>query len=438
MNNRIFTKYAKLIKIISVTTALSFCSLFAELPSPLSKTGLDVKNIPQFVLIGSDDNYGDGMPWVLDLLDSLAKKTVNTYVPQMSYFTNGTYLNNPDLMDWHIRAVASGHEVGNHTVQHKDLSTITDYKVIVAEITGNDSLFYGLKSIGFRGSNSNLKGLAFGSIKGFRFPFLGISNIAIQVLDSLKYDYDASFDIGQDGLFSAAQGIWPFRLNEGYIPQGVSYQAKNLWEIPVSPLFLPPNKELSAYGVDSNAVKKNNSKPVQVGLDWNLFDENGADSILNLAYLKYTFDKRLKGNRAPLSYGIHSNYYGDGSYAFRDHGSRFLLKSYLEYVSKFPEVRIVSHKQLLEWLKKPIGLDGKTLIAAQFSNESFSSVSGRKVTVKSQSPYTIRFVSLKGQILQNQNGQNNHEFLAPQSSQPLLAIVQSTSGAQNIHLILGE
>ena len=41
-------------------------------------------------------------------------------------------------------------------------------------------------------------------------------------------------------------------------------------------------------------------------------------------------------------------------------------------------------------------------------------------------------------ILDNQNGQGNHEFLAPKSTQPLLAIVQGTSGAQNIHLILGE
>ena len=75
------------------------------------------------------------------------------------------------------------------------------------------------------------------------------------------------------------------------------------------------------------------------------------------ATLKYTLDLRLQGNRAPLLFGMHSDYYSSKYEAplipsWRERQQA--VEEFIDYALSRPEVRIVSNRQLLDWLRNPV------------------------------------------------------------------------------------
>jgi hypothetical protein len=95
------------------------------------------------------------------------------------------------------------------------------------------------------------------------------------------------------------------------------------------------------------------------GFDWNLWIEFGMTGTEFLATLKYTLDLRMKGNRCPMTFGTHSDIY---SSKFRDlpnsnvEERQQALKEFIDYALTIPEVRIVSTKELLDWIMNPSSL----------------------------------------------------------------------------------
>ncbi len=92
------------------------------------------------------------------------------------------------------------------------------------------------------------------------------------------------------------------------------------------------------------------------GFDWNLWIVFGMTKAEFLATLKYTLDLRLKGNRCPMAFGTHSDIY---SSKFQDLPNSVVeerqeaLIEFIDYALSKPEVRIVSAKELLDWLRDP-------------------------------------------------------------------------------------
>ena len=93
------------------------------------------------------------------------------------------------------------------------------------------------------------------------------------------------------------------------------------------------------------------------GMDWNLWCEFAMTPAEFLATLKYTLDLRLNGNRCPLTVGLHSELYSDkqdtkglnATVAER----RAALQEFFAYILQLPQVRLVNHKELLNWLQRP-------------------------------------------------------------------------------------
>ena len=92
-------------------------------------------------------------------------------------------------------------------------------------------------------------------------------------------------------------------------------------------------------------------------MDWNLWVEFAMTPAEFLATLKYTLDLRLNGNRCPLTIGLHSELYSDrqdtnglnATVAER----RAALREFFAYILQLPQVRVVDHKELLDWLQRP-------------------------------------------------------------------------------------
>jgi hypothetical protein len=95
------------------------------------------------------------------------------------------------------------------------------------------------------------------------------------------------------------------------------------------------------------------------GLDWNLLNEFEMTKEEFLATLKYTFDMRLQGNRCPFIFGAHSDMYSQKYKKVPNitvEERQQALIEFIDYILTFPDIRIISAKELIDWMKAPSAL----------------------------------------------------------------------------------
>lgn len=264
-----------------------------------------------------------------------------------SLYAATRYIEAPDIdTPEHVRAAwraiaDAGHEIGLHTHSHshgKSFDTrqwseeIAECKRWLGEI-----------------------GVQPDEIFGFRAPFLEYGRPLFPALHGQGVLYDCSVEEGFDDRFHGGNLPWPYRIEE------------ELWEIPVYALTVPPDEECERYGVPPGLRARLHQvqgyfDPADgkiTGFDWNLWMEFGMTRPEVVATFKYSLDLRLAGNRAPLTFGNHSDIYSEqyasaaGSTA---EDRRQALAEILDYALSRPEVRVVTAKQILDWLRNPVPL----------------------------------------------------------------------------------
>jgi hypothetical protein len=95
-----------------------------------------------------------------------------------------------------------------------------------------------------------------------------------------------------------------------------------------------------------------------VGLDYDLFISRALTGSHALAMLKYALDQRLAGNRAPFVFGAHGDVYTDSetSRATLPQDRRDVIEQFIEYALSKPEVRFVTGRDLISWMRRPVPL----------------------------------------------------------------------------------
>ena len=336
--------------------------------------GLMPGQVPQFVMFGFDDNaLADGFRWVVDSLFGGRKNSDGT--PALVTFfliggaatagTGGAFVpaggqTPQNVIDAWKSAYAAGHVLGNHTWDHADGGNSRAQADWQTEIG---------KASDFLTSPSGV-GLPKCEVSGFRFPYLNFDDAGFQTLPTYGIQYDTSIEFGYDwwmppGLTMGFGGSspesgkhywWPFTLDNGLDPsfacctKGVQAHP-GLWEFPVHTFNRPDP-------ADSTLVK------TCTGLDYNLWETKAAvDPSLDFcATLKYSFDQRYNGNRSPFSVGAHSDIYSqynptaDTAFANTYDVRRTALKCFVDYVSTFPDARIVTFQNVIEWMRNPKAL----------------------------------------------------------------------------------
>jgi hypothetical protein len=78
-----------------------------------------------------------------------------------------------------------------------------------------------------------------------------------------------------------------------------------------------------------------------------------------LATVKYSLDQRLRGNRAPFMFGVHTDYYSSkwsaavsASLAER----QAAISEFIDYATSKPMVRVTTAKNTLDWIRNPTPL----------------------------------------------------------------------------------
>jgi polysaccharide deacetylase len=338
--------------------------------STAAPRGLARDQTPQFVGIGWDDNGdAEGVSWAL----SLHTRTGG----HASFFVNSVYGSSDAVRRTWSQALADGHELGNHTACHQrnpegHTFTVGEWK---REIQGCTDFL------------TTLGGVMHGAlICGFRAPYLEYDDEALTAVAELGFDYDCSIEEGHEAEQDGSNYYWPYTLDNlspGHAvwagrmhPKGSIKLTPHagLWELPVYALIAPPDDECAEYGVPVGFRKRLHDRQSLLdpatgkitGFDYNLWapvtEEGFAMTKTEfLATVKYSFDQHYAGNRTPFLLGAHTAFYVDewnqnapGTPLAADR--RAAMEELLAYVTSKAGVRVVSHKQLLDWLRNPKAL----------------------------------------------------------------------------------
>jgi len=265
-------------------------------------------------------------------------------------------------------AHAAGHETANHTVNH----------------------FHGAGGPGGMNFNADgwrmeidgctdfLTGAAVGArrdeITGFRSPFGQYNAALFPVLKELGFWYDCSIDEGHQPDQDGTNYFWPYTLDGGSPGHATDSRLvpirswpAGLWEMPVYRVLVPGDADAAKYGVPVGLRAKlkplsssfTEANPKISGLDWNLWYKFKLNKAEFVATLKYSLDQRRKGNRAPFLFGMHSAIYTAQEATMNAPlaDRRAAIVEFLNYALTYPEVRIVTTKAVLDWVRNPVPLD---------------------------------------------------------------------------------
>ncbi len=326
--------------------------------------GLDPKQVPLFIAMGSDDNSTiAGVDWLTNTTTAITNPagvgnaaTYDGTRSSMTFFHTGAYAGK--IGGAWKRAHDLGIESANHTQTHttSSQSSAADWASELSQAAQNISS----------------TGIPRSMLKGFRAPYLQYNDALFTVMKEQGYYYDSSlqegWSYGQDGT----NYNWPYTLDDKSPAVTVSraYQFPNapeivaypgIWELPLYPVIVPPNDK-DGFPYDLRAkIKKNLSyfsteNGKITGFDYNLINNAKMSKEEILTTLKYTFDLRLKGNRAPILLGSHAKGFNSDNSPMA-----WAYKRFLDYAVKHPDVRIVSYDQVIQWMKNPRALDDAPL-----------------------------------------------------------------------------
>jgi len=336
-------------------------------PSALPPAGLQPAQVPQFILLGFDDNPdADPINWVVGHLAAQHNPagagqaaTFDGAPVRMIFFSNGRYWTDAATVAAHRRALAGGHEIANHTQNHEHGRPFTAEQWL-QEMKACDATFAAA-------------GIPAPGVIGFRTPFLEYNAATFEASAALGRLYDSSIEEGDEAGQDGTNFRWTYTLDEGSPGNAASFAVGDvqrvgrhpgLWEIPLHVFMVPDDEDCARYGATPGLRERigtnlklayggGSGEPAEkiTGLDWNVFEAAGCTGPEFLAILKYTLDLRLTGNRAPFMIGGHT-----ALYPADKPDRRQAIEDFIAYALSKPEVRFVTGGQLIDWLRAPAAL----------------------------------------------------------------------------------
>lgn len=338
-----------------LAVSMLFNAVFAAdylAPSRTNPGGFSSNEVPQLIVIGSDDNASaSAMRWMTGELASRTNKDGSAL--RMSYYSNTAYWQgNSQLVEAHKEAYAAKHELANHTVDHPyciEHETAWDPTTPVKKWwTTNDLVTQQIQPV--MDALVSQIGVSLDEIYGFRTPFLGFSDNTFEAIYEVGIIYDCS--IGEGG--SAGNYYWPYTLDSE--PPGLP----NWWTSqPLHNVTLSTYEglwELPAY----NFVGP--SGPIG-GLDYNMWAAtNSGGHALNkqqsIDALKNTLDAMYNGNRTPFTVGVHSQMYEGTESDFpnitAEADRKAVFTAFLDYAITFENAWFVSGAQAINYMRRPV------------------------------------------------------------------------------------
>ncbi len=174
--------------------------------------------------------------------------------------------------------------------------------------------------------------VANGNCHAFRAPRLEVSSGLYFGLAELGYQYDCGMEEGYESNVDGTNFLWPFTLDNGN--PNAAYQRSigespsvdsmpaGLWSIPSNVFICHPDYRQQTYnshksindaapdGHEIESFESWVSSGAKItGYDFNMYILWGMTADAWLETMKYNTQLRLDGNKAPIHYGAHTDYY---------------------------------------------------------------------------------------------------------------------------------
>jgi hypothetical protein len=365
--------------------------------------GLPVNKVPQFVSFGFDDNGYSGLDgsngtggfsWSTTLASTrhnpAGSGNAGSYdgTPiKFSYYLTTYYIStwgseSPTYVKraWH-KGLTDGHEMGDHTETHSHGAQFTTAQWANEIQTCIDWITkpFDPNEVNFSPDNSKGAGVSRNQIYGYRTPFLEYNDKTFGVLLDKGFYYDTSVEEGWQEDIDGKNFPWPFTLDHGSPgnellvsweldpPKEHMTNHPGLWELSPHPFIVPPDDQCAHYGVSYSIRNKfhgiaswfDTESGKVTGLDYNVWVQFSATKAEWLAIMKYTLDQRLAGNRAPMTIGAHTDIYSSKYTAAQGSTAeerQQAVAEFIDYALSKSAVRVVSNKQILDWVRNPVPL----------------------------------------------------------------------------------
>ncbi|HSC89188.1 MAG TPA: polysaccharide deacetylase family protein [Polyangiaceae bacterium] len=357
---------------LSLGWALTVSSAWAQdaqEPHP-ELPGLEPTELPQFVAFTFDDNWiVERIEWANTLFSPLNNPAGNGIAnnydgtpARTTFFSNGVYLDQDGVPEAWRASFDDGHEIANHTDGHPNgRESSFDQAAWASEMTTCSSKM-----------TDPVSGVGPTVIRGFRTPYLGYNAATYAALDQLGFEYDSTLGSCWPSSQDGSNCLFPYTLDDGS-PDAQALNAgwgeplvashPGLWEVPVSTLMVPPDSLAATYSftpglrgrIPTDMPDPSHYEPATgklAGLDYTAFVDAGMTGPEFLATLKYTFDLRYDGNRAPMVIVGHTH-------VFSDAARRQALADFLAYVLAKPATRVRPVHDIVEWMRHPTSLTGQ-------------------------------------------------------------------------------
>ena len=365
--SRVKPRHLPLLPLLLMPVLTSLTAADSRSASARPPGGLTPAQAPQFVLLGFDDNPDTGpMTWFVDYLQAKRNPagsgktgTFDGGQVRAIFYSNGKYWSDQSLVAIHRRALAEGHEIGNHTQNHENGGRFAEEKWR-AEMAACMQTFADA-------------GIPAEDMRGFRTPFLAYNAATFAAVAAEGFAYDSSIEEGEHAAQDGTNFLWPYTLGQGSPGNATTFAPDSpkrvgshpgLWEIPLHVFMIPSDADCARHGVApglrariganlKQAYGAGSGEPAEKisGLDWNVLEAAKCDGPEFLAILKHTLDLRLAGNRAPLMVGGHT-----ALYPADKPDRRKAMEEFIAYALSKPGVRFVTGRQLLEWMRQPQAL----------------------------------------------------------------------------------
>jgi peptidoglycan/xylan/chitin deacetylase (PgdA/CDA1 family) len=360
-------------------------------PSASPPCGLSPSQVPQFVSLGFDDNAysgldGSGGTGGMTWATQMARQRTNpdgTPV-RVSFYMTSIYMDqwqseSPTFVKraWHT-AMTDGNEIGDHTLSHAhgDQFDLAHWRTEIQSCITSLTKPFDPDEVNFSPDASKGIGLDRAKVYGFRTPFLEYNDATLAAVKELGFHYDTSIEDGYQYEQDGTNYLWPYTLDHGSPGHEilVKWGSKapitphpGLWELPVHPVIVPPDDKCAQYGVPSGLRARLQARQSWfdveggkiTGFDYNLWVSFAMTKAEFLATLKYTLDQRLAGNRAPMMFGAHTDYYSSKYTAVPNATlieRQQAIEEFLDYARAKPMVRIKPNQEILEWVRNPVPL----------------------------------------------------------------------------------
>jgi hypothetical protein len=345
-----------------------------NVPASQSPPGnLPIDQVPLFVSLGFDDNpEPEGVNWAVGAFSALKNPpgtgnaaTYDGTTARATFYHSSVYAS--AAASWRA-AYTAGFETGDHTINHFHGADADAGKNFTeagwsAEIQGCISFLTG--TVGMKRTE----------VYGFRTPYLQYNANVFPALRALDFWYDCSIQEGIEGDQDGTNFFWPYTLDGGSPGHAahpkltpINSWPKGLWEMPAYRVIVPPDAEAAGYGVPAGLRAKliklhpdyfSPTAAQITGLDYNLWYDFALNKAEFLATVKHSLDLRRKGNRAPFLFGMHSAIYSAQTEPVPAASlveRRQAIVEFLKYALGFPEVRVVTTKAVLDWIRNPVPL----------------------------------------------------------------------------------